>query len=445
MISDDILKLEYNIKYITYEIKEYVNIDNNNLKYNFYSNDLIEKHLYPMKKKLNDVKSEIDKYQIGLSKKEIYEKYAVKDYRLHTLLKLKIIDDDFKTKIKNEIMYNKLSSVIYLLNIKHEVFKNYQIKNVTVAMLKMLEMLYQENLVNINNGKFVHFGNAEMPGNFISATNYFIKSNSIDVEYEWYGNSLLPDIEYDSTVGLCDRYSYFKNYRSKWLMNDKMNGDITLKNNIEYIESFFKDNKCNLYTADGGVELDVTEFNKQEEVVTKLKTAEILCGLLTLKINGSMVIKIYTFFEKITIDLMYLLKTMFKTVKIVKPITSKQANSECYLICINYTSSITPEVKLLLMDIITNYNEKFSIIPDYTEKNITHIANISNNIFMSQYNFVKRNIYYFEKYMLNINFNSHNDIIDNVYKRHIASKIKHYYETYVNNYNLKSIEFSLYL
>ena len=56
-------------------------------------------------------------------------------------------------------------------------------------MLKMLEMLYQEDIVKISNGNFIRFGNAEMPGNFISATNQFIKLNSIDVDYEWYGNS----------------------------------------------------------------------------------------------------------------------------------------------------------------------------------------------------------------------------------------------------------------
>ncbi|CAD7951939.1 unnamed protein product [Amoebophrya sp. A25] len=112
-----------------------------------------------------------------------------------------------------------------------------------------------------------------------------------------------------------------------------MNGDICRMDNLEYIKNFFSDaKKVHLYTSDAGIGLDIDEFAEQEKVEFKLKLAEVVCALLTLKTGGNMMIKMYTFFEKLTIDVLILLGFFFRELKIVKPLSSKPTNSEVYLV-----------------------------------------------------------------------------------------------------------------
>lgn len=47
-------------------------------------------------------------------------------------------------------------------------------------------------------------------------------------------------------------------------------------------------------------------------------------------------IKMFTFFECDTICLLYLLNKVFESVSVMKPATSKEGNSEVYVICKEY-------------------------------------------------------------------------------------------------------------
>ena len=43
--------------------------------------------------------------------------------------------------------------------------------------------------------------------------------------------------------------------------------------------------------------------------------------------------KMFTFFECDTICLLYLLRSVFESVDVMKPVTSKEGNSEVYVVC----------------------------------------------------------------------------------------------------------------
>ena len=51
------------------------------------------------------------------------------------------------------------------------------------------------------------------------------------------------------------------------------------------------------------------------------------------KKNGTFILKIFDIFNKTSIDIVYLLSYYYKTVYIVKPNTSRYANSEKYIVC----------------------------------------------------------------------------------------------------------------
>ena len=51
------------------------------------------------------------------------------------------------------------------------------------------------------------------------------------------------------------------------------------------------------------------------------------------KINGHFIMKIFDIFTKTTVDIIYILSSLYKQVFIVKPYTSRLANSEKYIVC----------------------------------------------------------------------------------------------------------------
>ena len=105
--------------------------------------------------------------------------------------------------------------------------------------------------------------------------------------------------------------------------------------NIKYFAKLFKNNKADIVSADGGFDFS-TNYSNQEISATRLILCEITTGLSILAKKGNMVIKLYDIFQKPTVEIIYLLSYYFEKCYIVKPYTSRAANSEKYLICKNF-------------------------------------------------------------------------------------------------------------
>lgn len=94
-------------------------------------------------------------------------------------------------------------------------------------------------------------------------------------------------------------------------------------------------NSMDLVTADGGFDFSV-DFNKQEHLAVNLIVAEVFFALALQKKGGSFVLKIFDMFFKPTIDVVYLLCSLYDDVNIMKPHTSRIANSEKYVVCTGF-------------------------------------------------------------------------------------------------------------
>jgi hypothetical protein len=88
---------------------------------------------------------------------------------------------------------------------------------------------------------------------------------------------------------------------------------------------------ANLYTADGGFDFSA-DYNGQENTVQRLLIAEALAGLTTLQVGGTMIIKMFDTKHRATLELMWVLSTCFERTALMKPYTSRPANSERYWI-----------------------------------------------------------------------------------------------------------------
>lgn len=58
--------------------------------------------------------------------------------------------------------------------------------------------------------------------------------------------------------------------------------------------------------------------------------------ILIFIIGGSFLLKMFTFYEEATICLLYVLCCAFSSVNVCKPATSKEGNSEVYVVCLEY-------------------------------------------------------------------------------------------------------------
>jgi len=93
-----------------------------------------------------------------------------------------------------------------------------------------------------------------------------------------------------------------------------------------------------LVTADGSVDCQ-SDPGRQESIVSDLHMAETVTALKVLSPGGNFVIKMFTIFESETLCLLYLLNCSFECVEIFKPATSKEGNSEVYVVCKNFSRS----------------------------------------------------------------------------------------------------------
>jgi 23S rRNA U2552 (ribose-2'-O)-methylase RlmE/FtsJ len=89
-----------------------------------------------------------------------------------------------------------------------------------------------------------------------------------------------------------------------------------------------------LITADGG--FDVKVFIAQEILCSKLLLCEIYLAVKTQKIGGMFIIKFFDMFSHNTVIYYLILCSYYNHVKIIKPKSSRNCNSERYLVCYEF-------------------------------------------------------------------------------------------------------------
>ena len=109
-------------------------------------------------------------------------------------------------------------------------------------------------------------------------------------------------------------------------------GDIYQSRNLKCVRSILDGNKADLVTADGGFDYS-TNFNGQEHVSARLIFAEMLGAFHTNRIGGHFVVKLFDIYTPVTLKLLYLAALFYDKIHLVKPLTSRPANSEKYLVC----------------------------------------------------------------------------------------------------------------
>ena len=270
-------------------------------------------------KYLNSMKGQIDNY---INEWDIYKKYTNTYEYIHTA-----------------IPFSKLSVC--------------KLKPLSRSFYKLIEIL---NTLNIDfpNEPIKSFHLAEGPGGFIEALitqrEYNNKNYQNDI---YYGMTLIDE---DENVPSWKKSKHFlSKYQNIHLVYGVDNtGNLLNVHNLWYCYNNYK-NSIDFMTADGGFDFSVN-FNQQERLSINLIFAQIVYAIAMQKKGGCFIIKIFDIFTQVTIDLLYILSSVYEKCYIIKPYTSRYANAEKYVVCKRFKLDDTYELIKKFSDFFETIN-----------------------------------------------------------------------------------------
>jgi 23S rRNA U2552 (ribose-2'-O)-methylase RlmE/FtsJ len=235
-------------------------------------------------------------------------------------------------------------------NTKQSVSK---LKPLSRSFYKMIEITNMLDLIDKKNS-LQSFHLAEGPGGFIEAM-CLMRENREDDKY--YGMTLIDNN--DPAVPGWNKTNNFllKNQNVIIEKGHDQTGNIMNADNLKYCYEKYK-NSFDIITGDGGFDFSM-DFNQQELVSSKLIFCQIAFAISLQKQYGHFVLKVFDTFTKVSIEFIYLLSLLYDEVYIVKPNTSRYANSEKYIVCKNFRLSDTSNLVTLLYSVISNLKEGY--------------------------------------------------------------------------------------
>ena len=231
---------------------------------------------------------------------------------------------------------------------------------ITRAYFKLWEILSDTKVLDQYKGQPIKIANlAEGPGGFIQC---LLDYRNRQHEAEWkqdqyYAITIKQDITREELKRVQDwewkgAVAYFKkvkaeNYQVIRSYGSTGDGNMINLENIENFSQLVGDQKCQLITGDGGISLEIEQYKTQEYDNMKLFFAEILTALRNQAQGGVFILKIYDIYYEMTFQMIELLTYYYAQVRLIKPHTSRPANSEKYLVCTGFRGITTENIQLL--------------------------------------------------------------------------------------------------
>jgi len=203
-------------------------------------------------------------------------------------------------------------------------------KPISRSYFKMIEIVQTFRLLP-GREPIQTFHLAEGPGGFIEAM-VNMRRCSAD---RYIGMTLLDEKKNDPNIpGWKKSDNFLKTHTNVLLENGVTGtGDILSFENFEYVVSKYQ--KMDIVTADGGFDFSM-DFNQQEKMIGKLLFAQMAFALCLNRFHGHFILKIFDCFMAHTVDILYILSSFYEKVYIMKPHTSRYANSERYVVCVGF-------------------------------------------------------------------------------------------------------------
>ena len=240
-----------------------------------------------------------------------------------------------------------------------------KIKPISRAFFKLMEIYNTFDIFDKMPNKINTFHLAEGPGGFIEATTYLRKKNTKD---NYYGITLLNNDKHVPNWKKADLL--LKKFPNISIIYGKDNtGNLYHHVNLKDCFDKYK-NSMNIITADGGFDFS-NNFDNQENTVFRLIFTQVAYALALQKKNGHFILKMFDIFYENSLQVLYLLSCFYKKVIITKPNTSRQANSEKYIVCKDFKFSDTTNITKKLINVLKILEDI-----DFTKYSISDIIDI---------------------------------------------------------------------
>ena len=222
--------------------------------------------------------------------------------------------------------------------IENKIYSIPQISVISRAYFKLWEILkhYESDLLPLNKDVITYVGLAEGPGGFAQAI--------MDLRKGYY-NDKFCGISLRDGTGDTTRWAQKISNNNEFMIcygdPEYDDGNLLNPKNIKAFSNFVDDlsegNKADIITADGGLMIDEDKDGPfKEQYHLPLFFNEVLSALAIQAVGGCYIMKIYDILTKPTVQLIYILSLYYEHVNIFKPLSSRPANSEKYLVCTGF-------------------------------------------------------------------------------------------------------------
>ena len=249
----------------------------------------------------------------------------------HYLKVLKDNIDNYQNDWDNYKRYTNPYESIHTHNINNNSQPVCPIRPLSRSYFKMIEICNSFDLLSNMPKNMKSFHIAEGPGGFIEAL-----SNLRNNQNDYYvGITLISD---DTHVPGWKKTKVFldKNPNVFIERGEDGTGDITKYNNLLYCSKKYGAS-IDLVTADGGFDFSI-DYNSQESQMSELLISQLAVASAVQKQGGTFILKVFDIFTKLSVDILYILCIMYDKVNIIKPNTSRYANSERYIVAQGFRS-----------------------------------------------------------------------------------------------------------
>jgi len=242
----------------------------------------------------------------------------------------------------------------------------------------------------------------EAPGAFVTSLNHCLGTHHPGTAWNWLATTLNPHYEWNDLGYMINDDRFIMGSLEHWTFGCDDTGDLMRHKNLrKLLKAASSLGSVSLVTGDGSIDCQ-GDPGRQESIVADLHMAEAIAALNILAEGGNLVIKIFTMFESETVCLLYLLSIAFENLDVFKPATSKEGNSEVYVIGRGFVKSNW------IKDVLDDLDEFYGDIPTkeslFAEDEIppsflSQIRECAEMFMQIQENVIENNLHYFRDRM----------------------------------------------
>jgi len=276
--------------------------------------------------------------------------------------KLREQTDKFKNKKKVYLVINKFDSIIdnYDDDLTNIVKKKFKLNNFDIIhpnFFKMWEIIKTFDL--------------------IKKTKTFVSLHISD-KYCSYAQAIM--LYRNTLIKTNNDESYIINVNSEKFNQEELKK--RYKNKFTIFTSYPKKKYLADFVSVGLYFKWQNDVTQEQEAYLKL-IENLMVGLISLKKGGNMIVQIYEIFTKPTLEILFVLSSLFGKLYIIKPLICNNIFPEKYIVCINYNNSnlITDKLNELAQNIKNNkILHNILLSSEITEEFKNNIINLNKNI-----------------------------------------------------------------